>query len=118
MAAVGTVRFLGEVLKIEGVDGTNNNDIIIETNAVDRYDTFMLSTTLGACDVEVNDGSKWLTTAPLSLEDEGSASVDPVIVTSALRQYKFTGNFHKLRVRQAGATACTDVILRCSRSKR
>jgi len=118
MAAVGTAKFLGEVLKIEGVDGTNDNDIIIETNDVGRYDTFMLSNTLGACDVEVNDGSKWLTTAPLSLEDEGSGSVNPVIVTTPLRQYKFIGNFHKIRVRQAGATACTNVILRCRQSKR
>ncbi len=118
MAAVGTAKFLGEVLKIEGVNGTNDNDIIIETNDVGRYDTFMLSNTAGACDVEVNDGNKWLTTAPLSLEDEGSSSVNPVIVTSALRQYKFTGNFHKLRVRQNGSTACTNVILRCRQNKR
>ncbi len=118
MAAVGTAKFLGNHVIFDGVDGTNTDDICIETGDVSRYDTFMLSNTAGAVDVEVNDGEKWLTTAPLSLTDLGAASVNPVIVTTALRQYAFKGSYHKIRVRQNGATAATNVILRASMSER
>ncbi len=118
MAAVGTARFLGNFVVFEGTNGTNDADICIETGDVSRYDTFMVSNTAGAVDVEANDGKKWLTTAPLSLSDLGAASVNPVIVTTALRQYAFKGSYHKIRVRQKGATAATNVILRASMSER
>ena len=123
MAAVApqvfdAVNDYGNRVVYDGTDGTNDNDIIIETGDVSKFDTFMLSHALGAADVEVYDGAQWLTAAPLSIEDLGSASVNPVTATVPLRQYRFTGNYSKIRVRQDGAVATTGVVLRAARTGR
>ncbi len=112
--SVGTSSPEGRHVVWAGDDGTNDNDIIIETNDISRYDTFMLSNKAGAVDVEIHDGTQWLTTAPLSLTDLGATSLNFVIVTSALRQFGFKGNYNKIRVRQNGVTAATRVVLRAS----
>lgn len=95
--------------------GASDNDIIVQTGDVSRYDTFMLSSTAGALDVDVSLNGTDYTTAPLSLTDLGATTSDPVIVTAANRMYGFVGSFAKIRVRQNGATAGQKVNLRCLR---
>lgn len=95
-----------------GVDGVNDGDIIIETTDISTFNTFLLSNAVGAVDVEIHDGQQWLT-SPLSLADLGATTLDPVLVTAALRQYGWRGHYRKLRVAQAGAGVATGVVLRC-----
>ncbi|MCK5607405.1 hypothetical protein KAR91_36310 [Candidatus Pacearchaeota archaeon] len=95
-----------------GVDGTNDEDVIIETTDIARFNTFLLSNGAGAVKVQVHDGQNWLT-SPLSIADLGSTALDPVLLTAALRQYGWRGYYHKIRISQEGAVAATDVVLRC-----
>lgn len=115
MSAYSTYENNGKYSEYLGNDGTNDDDICIETDDVTEFNTFMLSNAAGACKVEVNDGQNWLT-APLSFSDLGATDNNPVITTAALRQYAWRGFFKKLRVKQDGATAATGVVLRCARS--
>lgn len=95
-----------------GGTGTNDNDVVIQTNEVQRYDTFMLQSTAGAMDVFVSiDGTNYATAA-LSLIDLGATTQDPVVVTAANRTYAFRGKFKKIRVLQNGATAVANAALR------
>ena len=95
-----------------GNNGTNDEDVCIETVDVTQYNTFMLSNTAGAVKVLVHDGQQW-ETAPLSLADLGATDTNPVIVTVADRQYGFRGIYRAIRVQQEGATGATGVVLRC-----
>lgn len=91
--------------------GTNDNDVVIQTNDVQRYSAFMLMSTAGAMDVFVSlDGTNYAT-APLSLMDVGAVILDPVVVTAANRIYGFRGVFKYLRVLQNGATAVVNATL-------
>jgi hypothetical protein len=88
--------------------GVNDNDLLFTTDEVSKYDLFMLHSSAGAVDVEALmavDGA-W-TTVALSLDPLCNADTAPVVVTSAGSLFGFTGNFHKIRVRQNGATAAT-----------
>jgi hypothetical protein len=91
--------------------GTNDNDILLTTDEVSNYDSFELLGSAGAVDVEVllKVGGSW-STAPITLQDLGAASLTPVLVTASGRLYGFVGNFHQLRVRQNGATASAYVL--------
>lgn len=92
--------------------GTIDNDIAIQTNDVQRYDTFMLTSTGGAMDVFVSiDGTNY-STAALSLIDFGAITQDPVVVTAANRVYAFRGKYKRVRVLQNGAAAVTAASLR------
>ena len=95
-----------------GVAGTNDNDIVIETTAIDQFNGFFVSCGAGNFDIEVHNGDAWLTSAPLSMADLGSTSLDPVLVGLPLRQYAFRGNWKYIRVRQNGAIALTGMRLR------
>jgi hypothetical protein len=87
--------------------GTNDNDVVIQTNSVDQFDAFCLFSTAGAMDVFVSlDGTNYATEA-LSLQDFGAVDNNPVVVTAASRIYCFVGKFKTLRVLQNGATAVT-----------
>lgn len=97
-----------------GENGVNDNDICIETTDISRYDTFMLSCSTGSVQVFLWDGQNWQT-SPLSLSDLGATDQNPVLGTSALRQYGFRGNYQKLKVQQNGASAATNVVLRCAK---
>jgi hypothetical protein len=91
--------------------GTNNNDVVIQTNDVQRYNAFILLTTAGAVDVLVSlDGTNY-STEPLSLIDFGATTQDPVIVTAAGRVYGFRGKFKYIRILQNGATAVASATL-------
>lgn len=95
--------------------GASDNDIIVQTGDVSRYNMFMLSSTAGALDVDVSLNGSDYTTAALSLTDLGATTSDPVVVTAANRMYGFVGSFNLIRVRQNGATPATKVNLRCLR---
>ncbi len=91
--------------------GTNNNDTVIQTNDVQRYNAFIIVTTTGAVDVFVSlDGTNY-STEPLSLVDFGATTQDPVLVTSAGRVYGFRGKFKYIRILQNGATAVSGATL-------
>ena len=112
MALIGTVTEFGRYRKYVGIAGVDDEDIVIETVDISRFDTFMLSNAAGAVKVLVHDGTTLLT-APLSLADLGATTNDPVLLTAALRQYAFKGRFHNIQVRQEGVTDATGVVLWC-----
>jgi hypothetical protein len=111
--AVGplTTNHLGnDSLEYTG-SSTADNDIVIQTQDVTKYDAFMLQTVTGAVDVFASlDGINYAT-APLSLQDFGAAVSDPVLLTAAGRTYGFRGKFKRLRVLQNGATAVAVTLL-------
>jgi hypothetical protein len=93
---------------------TEDNEVVIQTDDVSQFDTFMLMSVTGTVDVYPSiDGTNYATAA-LSLQDMGATTSDPVVVTAAARVYGFRGKFRKLRVLEAGATDVA-VSLLCSR---
>ena len=101
----------GNRLVISAGSGTNDNDIVIQTDDVSKYRSFFLMSTAGAMDVEVSlDGTNYCT-APLSLIDLGATTTAPVLVTAAGRVYAFPCQALKIRVRQNGATAVANATL-------
>jgi len=92
--------------------GVSDNDLLFTTHDVEKHSLFTLMSSAGAVDVEVNlDGVNW-STAPLALEDQGATtSTTYVLVTAALRVYKFSGKYRQIRVRQNGATAATATLM-------
>lgn len=91
--------------------GTNDNDVVIQSDDIQRYGAFMLMSTAGAMDVLVSlDGTNY-STAPLSLIDFGGIVTTPVLVTAANRIYAFRGVFKFVRVLQNGATAVANAAL-------
>lgn len=102
---------IGNAMRYKSATGTNDNDAVIATDDVSKYDTFMLMSTAGAMDVFPSlDGVNFATSA-LSLTDLGATSAAPVIVTAANRIYGFRGTFAKIRVDQNGATPVTAACL-------
>lgn len=114
MPLIGTVTEQGVYRQYVAIAGVSDNDVVIETTDVSRFDTFQLSGGVGAVDVFVHDGVQWLT-SPLSLADLGATTSDPVLVTAALQQYGFRGYYRAIRVQQAGAPAATGYVLRCAK---
>ena len=91
--------------------GTNDNDVVIQTDVIERHGAYMLMSTTGAMDVFVSlDGTNY-TTAALSLIDFGGIVTTPVLVTIANRLYAFRGVFRLIRVLQNGATAVANAAL-------
>lgn len=88
-----------------------DNALLFTTGDLIRFDGCMVMSPDGAVDVEGTlDGTNW-TVAPLSMQDLGATSVDPVLVTVADRMYFVPGKYRFLRVRQAGATAASASML-------
>ena len=91
--------------------GTNDNDVVIQTDVIERHGAYMLMSTTGAMDVFVSlDGTNY-TTAALSLIDFGGIVTTPVLVTVANRLYAFRGVFRFIRVLQNGATAVANAAM-------
>lgn len=89
--------------------GANDNDVLFTSGRMLAYDTFMVSSSAGAVDVEVTqDGTIW--DGPVSMADLGAITSDPVVVTVAGRQYGFKGKYQQIRVLQNGATAATAIL--------
>lgn len=88
--------------------GANDNDILFTTgDSITAFDACTLMSTAGAVDVYVSiDGTNYAS-APLSLQDMGSTSLDPVLATAAGRVYGFVGRYRSVRVLQAGATGAS-----------
>lgn len=99
-----TVISPGETTLYSG-SGTADNEIVLQTDDISRYKTFMLASTAGVMDVYGSlDGTTYLA-APLTLIDCGTVSLDPVLETAATKIYAIRGVFRKLRVLQKGAVA-------------
>lgn len=103
-------------ITIHGDDGTNNNDVVIDTAQkypIAQYNKWSISTANGVVDILVDHGSGTYTTAPLSLFDQGgTAWATMVLVTVVDRTYSFFGSFEGIKVLQNGAGAAEDVWLR------
>lgn len=88
-----------------------DNALLFTSGDIVRFDGCMLMSPDGAVDVEGTlDGTNW-TTAVIHLQDMGSTSVDPVLVTAADRMYFVPGKYRFLRVRQNGVTAAAASLL-------
>ena len=91
--------------------GTNDNDVCIDFENAESFNTFHIMSTAGAMDVSVSlDGTNY-STAPLSIEDQGATSSAPVLVTVANRVYGFRGKYKSIRILQNGATAVVNAAL-------
>lgn len=112
-ATAAIIASVGNTLSYTGGAGTADNDLLIQTGDVSKYDTFTLQSTGGAVDVAVSLDGTHYSTAPLSLTDMGATTAAPVILTAANRTYMFRGKFSKIQVSQNGATAVTECCLTC-----
>lgn len=100
--------------RYKSATGTNDNDVVIQSEDVSKWDTFQLMSTAGAMDVFVSlDGTNYATAA-MSLQDMGATTSDPVVVTAANRLYGFRGKYAKVKVLQNGATGVADACLMCA----
>jgi|AGTN01.3.fsa_nt_gi hypothetical protein len=100
--------------RYKSATGTNDNDVVIQSEDVSKWDTFQVMSTAGALDVFVSlDGTNY-TTAAVSLQDMGATTSDPVVVTAANRLYGFRGTYARVRVLQNGATGVENACLMCS----
>jgi hypothetical protein len=90
-----------------------DNQLLFTTGEILRFGRgCMLMSPDGAVDVEGTlDGTNW-TTTPITMQDLGAVTVDPVAVTAPDRMYYVPGFYRFLRVRQNGATA-TSASLYC-----
>lgn len=92
--------------------GVNANDILFTTPNVQQHELFTLMSVTGAVQVLASIDGTNFATAPLALEDAGSAANSTyVLVTAAARVYKFWGKFTRLRVTQNGATASAATLI-------
>lgn len=97
---------------IYGGSCTDDNEVLLTTGDMTRYDACMLMSTTGSVDVVASiDGTNY-STAPISLVDMGATNTDPVLATVALRVYAFAAKFLRIRVVQTGATDAA-ASLRC-----
>jgi hypothetical protein len=92
--------------------GTNDNDVLFTAQPVEKHSEFALMSTTGAVDVFVSLDGVNFSTAPLAMEDQGATtSTTYVLVTAALRLYKFSGKYRCIRVLQNGATAAAATLM-------
>jgi hypothetical protein len=92
---------------------TADNDVLVTTGDLSRFNTFHVMSTAGTVDVFASIDGTNFSVAALSLTDQGATTADPVVVTAANRMYGFRGCYAKLKVLQNGATNPTAVTLRC-----
>ena len=92
--------------------GANANDVLFTTPNVQQHEQFTLMSVTGAVQVLASVDGTNFATAPLALEDGGSAAVTTyVLLTAPARIYKFYGKFTRLRITQNGATATAASLL-------
>ena len=120
MAEVGTRggpadRKIGKGVKYTGIPGTGNDTVVIETEDVSDFDTFVLKSTQGAMDVFVDLGDGNFI-GPHNFADLGATTSDPVVVTVAGKTYGWRGPYEKIQVQQNGGVAVTGAILRMQRT--
>lgn len=84
--------------------------VIIETDNVSRYDTFVFLFSAGSFTVEGSiDGSTWSTA--LQLEDRGATTLTMVTTGVAGTKYAMRTKIPYLRVKQSGGTALVGKML-------
>src|SRR3954469_7589777 len=92
--------------------GVNANDVLFTTPNVQQHEVFTLMSVTGAVQVLPSVDGTNFATAPLALEDAGSATNSTyVLLTSPARIYKFWGKFTRIRVTQNGATATAATLI-------
>ncbi len=118
MALIGTPHHRGTTLQVVGIAGVSDNDIVIELNDVQRFNSFTFQSAAGAMSLDVSiDGSNF--NLNLAFTDLHSlAPATRVIATVADLLYQFEGNIKAIRIRQEGATAATGSILICGQKGR
>lgn len=118
MANVGVYNAKSETMEILGIAGVIDNDVVIDFDTAERWNSFTLQTTTGVVDVDVSSGLD-VFKPRIALEDLHSLTpATRVIVTVATKVYRFTGTFKRIRVIQNGATAAVGTVLICARSGR
>lgn len=111
LVSTAAVEDFGYYITFTGT-GVNDNDVLFTTTELSKFDACMLKSSAGAVDVfgKLRDDDPY-STAPISLQDFGATSNDPVLVTAAGRVYAVAGKYKRLQVLQNGATAATAVLL-------
>ena len=118
MANVGLYNAKGETMEILGIAGVDDNDVVIDFDAAERWNSFTLQVTTGVVDVDVSGGLN-VFKAAIALEDLHSLTpATRVIVTTATKIFRFTGTFKRIKVLQKGATAAVGAVLICARTGR
>lgn len=110
-AASSIFTLAGNGISVDGV-GANDNDVLFTTGDLQGRIACTLQGTAGAVDVYASVDGTNFATAPLSLQDMGATSSDPVLVTAANRTYSVVAVAKRLRVLQNGATA-TGYTMNC-----
>lgn len=118
MALIGVPNFRGTTIQVVGIAGVNDNDIVIELDDVQRFNSFSFQSAVGAMSVDVSlDGTNF----NLNIAFTDLASLTPatkVIATVADLLYRFEADIKAIRIRQEGATAATGSILICGQAGR
>ena len=118
MANVGVINMKGETQEILGIAGVLDNDIVIELTSAERWNSFTFQTTTGVVDIDVSMGLEVFKPA-IAFEDLHSLTpATRVIVSVAVKVYRFQGTFKTIRIRQNGATAAVGTVLICARTGR
>ena len=117
MALVGVPNDRGTTLILLGVDGVNDDDVILELDDVQRFNEFYIVTTLGIFDVEVSyDGTNFYVA---TMTNQTIVAEVEVLVSVAAHVMKLTLSAIKaIRVSQNGGTAVTSPVLMCGQGGR
>jgi len=118
MALIGTPNFRGTTMQVVGIAGVNDNDIVIELDDVQRFNSFTFQSDAGAMSLDVSvDGSNF--NLDLAFTDLHSLTpATKVIATVADLLYRFEADIKAIRIRQEGATDATGAILICGQAGR
>lgn len=118
MANIGTGTAQSSGLSIAGITGVSDNDVLIDFSSMEQYDEYTLSSLLGVMEVDVSvDGTNFNSIIALT-DEESTTPATRVLITVAAQPYSFKGNYKRVRVRQASATAVTVPVLNCRRAPR
>jgi hypothetical protein len=103
-------NYANNAVRFSGSAAADNAELFTAVNTV-GFDHCMLMSPDGAVDVFVSIDGTNFTTAPLSLQDLGATTSDPVLVTTADRMYAVNGKYVSILVQQAGMTAASASLL-------
>ncbi len=112
------INLKSETGEIRGIVGVSDNDVVIDFDNAERWNSFILQTTTGVVEVDVSAGLDVFKSI-ITLEDLHSTTpATRVVITAATKIYRFTGTFKRIRVRQASGTAAVGTVLLLSRPGR
>jgi hypothetical protein len=89
---------------------TDDNEVLVTTGDLTRYDKCTIMSLAGAVDVFTSLDGTTYATAARSMQDFGAVDTVPVLVTAALREYGIVGKWIRIRILQNGATGASVVI--------